>query len=75
MGLQLAEGQMCGKVTNHSEAICYPDLGGPVMYTYKRRWHQEAIISMGVGHCVLNSIEIFTDVAFYLDWIEENLEP
>lgn len=68
----LFDGVMCG-VPKSSGRSCYGDLGSPVMFSQKSRWHQEGILSHR-EECGSLSPEVYTRVGYYLDWIRKNLK-
>ncbi|KAF2897594.1 hypothetical protein ILUMI_08580 [Ignelater luminosus] len=73
------EGHMCGTHLNDTERNCeLNNVGSPVMVNrrYKKnpRWFQVGIITGTWENCHLSLPDLYTDVSYYLEWIEKNLE-
>lgn len=68
--------QMCagGKESDS----CSGDSGGPLQVSTKlygdSRMVQQGIVSYGPAHCASNLPGIYTKVAYYMDWILDNIK-
>uniref|UniRef100_A0AAG5CW86 Peptidase S1 domain-containing protein n=1 Tax=Anopheles atroparvus TaxID=41427 RepID=A0AAG5CW86_ANOAO len=56
--------------------VCYGDSGGALMRRENdlSRWTQVGIISFGANHCDQGFPGVYTNVAFYLDWIQRVIQ-
>lgn len=58
---------------------CQGDSGGPLMvrssgdWHIEQRWYQEGIVSRGVGCGFAGYPGVYMRVAYYMDWIVDNL--
>ncbi|KAF5296962.1 hypothetical protein FQR65_LT10114 [Abscondita terminalis] len=58
---------------NNTEAQCYLDKGGPLVFSDKNQWHVEGILSEYSGRCDNSAPLIFMRVSQYLEWIYDNI--
>ena len=56
---------------------CQGDSGGPLVYREFSTdpWYLVGLVSFGTKDCGNSVPGVYTRVAGYLDWIEQNLEP
>lgn len=72
--------QMCAGGKNGKDS-CGGDSGGPLMVkmqisTYDIRTFQQGIVSYGPRFCGIQGLPgVYTRVAYYMDWILDNLKP
>ncbi|KAF5294517.1 hypothetical protein FQA39_LY13371 [Lamprigera yunnana] len=59
--------------SNNTEAQCYLDKGGPLMFANRDRWHLEGILSEFSGRCDNSGPLIFMRTSQYLEWIYDNV--
>ncbi|KAF2895833.1 hypothetical protein ILUMI_10342 [Ignelater luminosus] len=69
----LFDGVMCGHPKESNNGLCYGNLGSPILFSHKWRWHQEGILSHR-ERCGFLFPEVYTRVEYYLDWIKEKVE-
>uniref|UniRef100_A0A182M071 Peptidase S1 domain-containing protein n=1 Tax=Anopheles culicifacies TaxID=139723 RepID=A0A182M071_9DIPT len=77
-GLYLTTGMFCA---GNRDGIgpCNGDSGGGLFFNYNGIWYIRGLLSFGPQHpatlmCDTRQYYVFTDVAKYLKWIEQNLE-
>uniref|UniRef100_A0A182Q1B6 Peptidase S1 domain-containing protein n=1 Tax=Anopheles farauti TaxID=69004 RepID=A0A182Q1B6_9DIPT len=54
--------------------LCYGDSGGSLMYREPDRWVQVGIVSFGAYNCGTPLPGVYTNVAYYIDWIQWAVE-
>lgn len=73
--VNLISSQLCvgGEFAKDS---CDGDSGGPLMrQSYKKRWYLEGVVSFG-NRCGLEGWPgVYTRVADYISWIQQNVKP
>ncbi|KAL3178545.1 hypothetical protein MRX96_038435 [Rhipicephalus microplus] len=55
---------------------CSGDSGGPLMqgvHRDEKTWTQVGIVSWGQGACKKNKFSYYTDVSFYIHWIQSQI--
>ncbi|XP_075752612.1 complement factor B isoform X12 [Rhipicephalus microplus] len=68
------EGMMCS-ISNKGDT-CSGDSGGPLMqgvHRDEKTWTQVGIVSWGQGACKKNKFSYYTDVSFYIHWIQSQI--
>ncbi|UXI21141.1 surfeit 1 [Sarcoptes scabiei] len=63
-------GMFCAAAPERS--ACNGDSGGPLINTENRK--QIGIVSFGTRYCPPGSVNVYTNVTYYLDWIHKNKE-
>jgi len=65
------EGNLCaGDATNGKIDACQGDSGGPIVYRQGSNWVLAGLVSWGVGCAKPGYAGIYTNVAYYRDWID-----
>ena len=67
-GYSVQDGQVCALGIDSSDT-CQGDSGGPLVYYSKRGPRLVGIVSFGPGCGLPNTPGVYTDVAYYRDWI------
>ncbi|XP_037518790.1 complement factor B [Rhipicephalus sanguineus] len=70
----LHEGMMCSSSSKGD--VCNGDSGGPLMqgvHSDEKIWTQVGIVSWGKGACSKNKTSYYTDVSFYIKWIQSHI--
>lgn len=68
------EGMMCS-ISSEGDA-CNGDSGGPLMqgvHSDEKIWTQVGIVSWGKGYCKKNQHSYYTDISFYMNWIQRHI--
>uniref|UniRef100_A0A224YD87 CUB and sushi multiple domains protein n=1 Tax=Rhipicephalus zambeziensis TaxID=60191 RepID=A0A224YD87_9ACAR len=68
------EGMMCS--VSSKGHICNGDSGGPLMqgvHKDEKIWTQVGIVSWSRGTCSASNASYYTDVSFYIDWIQGHI--
>ncbi|KAJ0173667.1 hypothetical protein K1T71_010816 [Dendrolimus kikuchii] len=76
--VRLSDGQMCAGGEENKDS-CSGDSGGPLMYpgnvAGRIQYVQRGIVSYGSKRCALDGFPgIYTRVAYYMDWILNNIQ-
>ncbi|XP_066150913.1 transmembrane protease serine 9-like [Euwallacea fornicatus] len=72
LGIQTAI-QMCAGSHQHGKDTCQGDSGGPLQIRKNNRWYLVGITSIGLQCGQANVPGVYTRVASYLQWIEQNI--
>ncbi|XP_058823601.1 CLIP domain-containing serine protease B4-like isoform X1 [Topomyia yanbarensis] len=73
-GVALRDTQMCAGGVRGKDT-CSGDSGGPLMKRIKSNWFLFGIVSFGPNKCGTKDVPgVYTNVAKYIDWIENNIE-
>ncbi|CAH1181758.1 unnamed protein product [Phyllotreta striolata] len=77
--VKLTEKQICAGGKNNQDA-CPGDSGGPIheatFFNEAARYIQQGVVSFGPRECGLEGYPgVYTNVAYYMDWILDNLKP
>ncbi|SHO56037.1 S1 family peptidase [Vibrio quintilis] len=68
--LSVDESNVCAGYLEGGKATCYGDSGGPLVYKDNGVYKQIGIDSWTGGDCAqANAYDVFTNVAYYTDWI------
>ncbi|KFB45577.1 hypothetical protein ZHAS_00013564 [Anopheles sinensis] len=74
----LTSSMFCGR-GNESANACKGDSGGGLVFEYAGSWFIRGLVSFIPGdpvkQCDISAYTVFMDVAKYLDWIEQHVEP
>lgn len=75
----IKETQICAG-GEHEKGACLGDSGGPLQVASyvngEIRYVQQGVVSYGPKYCGLDGIPgVYTKVAYYMDWILDNLKP
>lgn len=73
------DGNLCVAALNDTDGFCDGNnRGSPVMAARKSRgilkWYVVGVVAGKYANCILSDVNIYTKVAYYLEWIEENLK-
>lgn len=68
LNIRKTPGMFCASAPNRS--ACNGDSGGPLINTESKK--QIGIVSFGTRYCPAGSINVFTNVYYYKNWIEKN---
>lgn len=73
MNNQIQDGMMCAGEIEGGVDACQGDSGGPLIIQENEKSILVGIVSWGIGCALVNKLGVYTDVAFYHDWIETHL--
>ncbi|KAH7637109.1 group 6 mite allergen-like protein [Dermatophagoides farinae] len=68
LNIEKSPGMFCASAPNRS--ACNGDSGGPLVDTISKK--QIGIVSFGTRYCPVGSVNVFTNISYYKDWINEN---
>ncbi|CAI9721870.1 Transmembrane protease serine 6 [Octopus vulgaris] len=66
-------GMLCGGYINGGKDSCGGDSGGPLICPSNNRWVLTGIVSYGMGCSRPHSPGVYTDVRYYLNWIQKTI--
>lgn len=73
--IQVGDGEICAGGEKGVDS-CYGDSGGPLMVIRELKWYLAGVVSFGEYPCGKEGTPgLYTNVAYYLDWIYSTVKP
>ncbi|KAK5643776.1 hypothetical protein RI129_007621 [Pyrocoelia pectoralis] len=74
--ITMTEFNFCASDSEESQfPNTFMDLGGPAVSLYNNQWYVEGVLSMALDTADRSRPTVYTNVTYYIDWIESNMKP